>query len=119
MARVSLIEAADAPAEVKEIYEGKLTANRAIPAEGTRLPSGRPQQLPGVLCQHRAFARPQALRKRSLRISLINGCYYCTQHHIQGANAQRTTLDEMKALKDGNYSAFDERLRARCGMRKN
>jgi uncharacterized peroxidase-related enzyme len=47
-----------------------------------------------------------------LRISLINGCQYCTQHHIQGAKRAGLAADEMKALKEGNYSGFSEKEQA-------
>ena len=37
---------------------------------------------------------------------MIDGCHYCSQHHIQGAKRAGLTTDEMKALKAGNYSGF-------------
>ena len=52
MARVSLIEPADASAEVKEIYEGKL---KGKPINLQKALAHRPadsRQLPGVLCEH-------------------------------------------------------------------
>jgi AhpD family alkylhydroperoxidase len=42
-----------------------------------------------------------------LRLSLINGCHYCTQHHIQGAKRVGLTAEQMTALKEGNYLGFD------------
>jgi AhpD family alkylhydroperoxidase len=36
-----------------------------------------------------------------LRVSLINGCHYCTQHHIQGAKRVGLTPEQMKGLKEG------------------
>ena len=41
-----------------------------------------------------------------LRVSLINGCHYCTQHHIQGAKRAGLHPEQMKALKEGKYSGF-------------
>jgi uncharacterized peroxidase-related enzyme len=41
-----------------------------------------------------------------LRVSLINGCHYCTQHHIQSGKRAGLTPEQMKALKEGNYSGF-------------
>ena len=41
-----------------------------------------------------------------LRVSLINGCHYCSQHHIQGAKRAGLTAEEMKAIRDGDYSSF-------------
>jgi uncharacterized peroxidase-related enzyme len=41
-----------------------------------------------------------------LRVSLINGCRYCSQHHIQGAKRVGITPEQMKALQEGNYSGF-------------
>jgi AhpD family alkylhydroperoxidase len=43
-----------------------------------------------------------------LRVSLINGCHYCTQHHVVGAKRAGLTPEQMKALKEGNYSGFGE-----------
>ena len=36
-----------------------------------------------------------------LRVSLINGCHYCTQHHIQGAKRAGLTPEQMKTLTEG------------------
>ena len=41
-----------------------------------------------------------------LRVSLINRCHYCSQHHIQSGKRGGLTPEQMKALKEGNYSGF-------------
>ena len=112
MARVSLIEPADAPAEVKEIYEGKL---KGKPNNLQKALAYRPAALSNFPAFYVSIGRSldrKLYEAVYLRISLINGCYYCTQHHIQGAKRAGLTLDEMKALKDGNYSAFDEKTQS-------
>ena len=106
MARISLIEAAQASPEVKEIYDGKL---KGKPGSIQKALAHRPAMLGNFLGFYASVGR--ALDRRLyeavyLRISLINGCYYCTQHHIQGAKRAGLTPEQMKALKEGNYSGF-------------
>ena len=106
MARISLIEPAQASAEVKEIYEGKL---KGKPGSIQKALAHRPVMLGNFLGFYASVGR--ALDRKLyeavyLRISLINGCQYCSQHHIQGAKRVGLTPEQMKALKEGNYAGF-------------
>ena len=106
MARISLIEPAQASAEVKEIYDGKL---KGKPGSIQKALAHRPAMLGNFLGFYASVGRSLDRKLYEgvyLRISLINGCYYCTQHHIQGAKRAGLTLEQMKALKEGNYSGF-------------
>ena len=106
MARISLIEAAQASAEVKEIYDGKL---KGKPGNIQKALAHRPAMLGNFLGFYASVGRSldrKLYEAVYLRVSLINGCHYCTQHHIQGAKRAGLTPQEMKALKDGNYSGF-------------
>jgi uncharacterized peroxidase-related enzyme len=47
-----------------------------------------------------------------IRVSLINGCHYCTQHHIASSKRVGLTADDWTALKAGNYSRCSEKERA-------
>ena len=47
-----------------------------------------------------------------LRVSLINGCHYCTQHHVASSKRVGLTPDDWSALKGGDYSRFSEKEQA-------
>jgi uncharacterized peroxidase-related enzyme len=106
MARISLIEPAQASPEVKEIYDAQLKGN---PGNIQKALAHRPVMLGTFLRFYASVGRSldrKLYEAVYLRISLINGCHYCTQHHIQGAKRVGITPEQMKALKDGNYSSF-------------
>ncbi len=106
MARISLIELAQASAEVKEIYENKL---KSKPGNIQKALAHRPAMLGNFLGFYASVGRSldrKVYEAVYLRVSLINGCHYCTQHHIQGAKRAGFTPEQMKALKEGNYSGF-------------
>jgi AhpD family alkylhydroperoxidase len=106
VARISLIEPTHASPEVKEIYDGKL---KGKPGSIQKALAHRPAMLGSFLGFYATVGRSldrKLYEAVYLRISLINGCHYCTQHHIQGAKRAGLTLEQMKALKEGNYSGF-------------
>jgi len=106
MARVSLIETAQASPEVREIYDGKL---KGKPGSIQKALAHRPAMLGSFLGFYATVGRSldrKLYEAVYLRVSLINGCHYCTQHHIQGAKRAGLTPEQMKALKEGNYSGF-------------
>ena len=111
MAAISLIEPEQASPEVKEIYDGKL---KGKPGSIQMALAHRPAMLSNFLSSYASVGR--ALDRKLyeavyLRTSLLNGCHYCTQHHIQSGKRGGLTLDEMKLLKEGNYSSFAEKER--------
>ena len=106
MARISLIEPAQACPEVKEIYDGIL---KGKPGSIQKALAHHPAMLGNFLGFYTSVGRSldrKLYEAVYLRISMINGCYYCTQHHIQGAKRAGLTLEQMQALKEGNYSGF-------------
>ena len=106
MARISLIEPDQASPEVKEIYDGKL---KAKPGSIQKALAHRPAMLGNFLGFYASVGRTldrKLYEAVYLRTSLINGCHYCTQHHIQGSKRAGMTPDQMKALKGGDYSGF-------------
>jgi len=106
MARISLTEPAQASAEVKEIYDGKL---KGKPGSIQKALAHRPAMLGNFLGFYASVGRSldrKLFESVYLRVSLINGCHYCTQHHIQGAKRAGLTPEQMKALKEGSYSGF-------------
>jgi len=112
MARVSLIEPEQASPEVKEIYDGKL---KGKPGSIQKALAHRPAMLGSFLTFYVSVGRSldrMLYEAIYLRTSLINGCHYCSQHHIQGARRAGLTPDQMKALKAGDYSSFGEKEQA-------
>src|SRR4029077_2548315 len=112
MARITLIEPAQASPEVREIYDGKL---KGKPGSIQKALAHRPAMLGSFLGFYATVGRSldrKLYEAVYLRTSLVNGCHYCTQHHVQGAKRAGLTLDEMKALKEGNYSMFDEKTQS-------
>jgi uncharacterized peroxidase-related enzyme len=108
MARISLIEPGNANPEVKELYDGKL---KGKPGSIQKALAHRPQMLGNFLSFYATVGRSldrKLYEAVYLRTSLINECHYCTQHHIQGAKRAGLTTEQMKALKEGNYSGFSE-----------
>ncbi len=106
MARIALIEPERATAEVKEIYDGKL---KGKPGNIQKALAHRPAMLGNFLGFYASVGRSldrKLYEAVYLRASLINGCHYCTQHHIQGAKRAGLTTEQMRALKEGNYSGF-------------
>lgn len=106
MSRISLIEPAQASAEVKEIYDGKL---KGKPGNIQKALAHRPAMLSNFLGFYASVGRSLDRKLYEgvyLRVSLINGCHYCTQHHIQGAKRAGLTMEQMKSLKQGDYSGF-------------
>jgi AhpD family alkylhydroperoxidase len=94
MARISLIETAQASAEVKEIYDSKL---KGKPGNIQKALAHRPAMLANFLGFYPSVGRSldhKLYEAVYLRVSLINGCYYCTQHHIQGEARARSGTDE-------------------------
>jgi uncharacterized peroxidase-related enzyme len=111
MTRISLIEPEQASPEVKEIYDGKL---KGKPGSIQKALAHRPAMLGNFLSFYASVGRSldrKLYEAVYLRTSLINGCHYCTQHHIQSGKRGGLTLDEMRLLKDGNYSSFGEKER--------
>ena len=106
MARISLIEPEQASPEVKEIYDSKL---KGKPGSIQKALAHRPAMLATFLSFYANVGRSLERKLYEavyLRTSLINGCRYCTQHHIVGAKRAGITLEQMKALKAGDYSGF-------------
>jgi uncharacterized peroxidase-related enzyme len=106
MARVTLIEPANASPEVKEIYETKL---KGKPISLQKALAHRPTMLSNFPAFYASVGRSldrKLYESLYLRISLINGCRYCSQHHIQGAKRAGLSPEQMKALNAGDYSGF-------------
>jgi len=47
-----------------------------------------------------------------IRVSMINGCRYCLQHHLVSSKRVGLTPEDWSALKQANYSRFSEKEKA-------
>jgi uncharacterized peroxidase-related enzyme len=106
MARLPYVEMNDAPPEVREIYE---TALRGKPGSVQKLLAHRPEVLRTFLAFYGTVGRTLDRRLYEMvyiRISSINQCHYCLQHHLASSKRVGLTPTEWLALKNGDNSSF-------------
>src|ERR1017187_9113529 len=111
MARIALIENETASPEVKEIYEQKL---RGKPGNVQKALAHRPEMLKNFLSFYATGGRSLDRKLYELiyiRVSLINGCHYCTQHHVSASKRVGLNGDDWTALKAGDFSRYSEKER--------
>jgi uncharacterized peroxidase-related enzyme len=111
MARIALIQAEQASTEVKEIYEKVL---RGKPGNVQKALAHRPEMLKNFLGFYASVGRSLERKLYELiyiRVSIINGCRYCLQHHLASSKRMGITPEDWAALKAGNYSSFTEKER--------
>ncbi|MGB8583178.1 MAG: carboxymuconolactone decarboxylase family protein [Candidatus Sulfotelmatobacter sp.] len=112
MARINLIAPESAPTEVREIYDSTL---RGKPGNVQKALAHRPEMLKTFLSFYASVGRSLDRKLYELiylRISLINGCRYCTQHHVASSKRVGLTPEDWTALKAGNYSRYGDKERA-------
>jgi uncharacterized peroxidase-related enzyme len=111
MARISLISAESANAEVKEIYEKTL---RGKPGNAQKALAHRPEMLKNFLSFYPSVGRSLDRKLYELiylRVSFINQCHYCEQHHVASSKRVGLTAEDWSALKAGDYSRCSEKER--------
>src|SRR5438270_2930145 len=111
MARISLIGPDTEVAEVKEIYEKTL---RGKPGNAQKALAHRPEMLKNFLGFYGSVGKSlerQLYELIYLRVSLINGCRYCTQHHVSSSKRVGLTPEDWAALKAGDYSRINDKAR--------
>src|SRR5438309_11623435 len=99
MARIQLVGIESANPEVKEIYEKTL---RGKPGNVQKALAHRPEMLKNFLSFYVSVGRSLERKLYELiyvRVSLINGCRYCTQHHVASSKRVGLTADDWTALK--------------------
>jgi uncharacterized peroxidase-related enzyme len=112
MARINLIQPDAAGAEVKEIYEKTL---RGKPGNAQKALAHRPEMLKNFLGFYASVGRSLDRKLYELiyiRVSLINGCHYCTQHHLASSKRVGLTSEDWAALQRGDYSRYSEKEKA-------
>jgi uncharacterized peroxidase-related enzyme len=112
MARISLIAPESASPEVREIYEVTL---RGKPGNVQKALAHRPEMLKNFLSFYASVGRSLDRKLYELiylRVSFINECRYCTQHHVASSKRVGLTAEDWEALKAGNYSHRSAKERA-------
>ena len=112
MARISLIAPETAAPEVKEIYEKTL---RGKPGNVQKALAHRPEMLKNFLSFYASVGRSLDRKLYELiyiRVSLINDCRYCTQHHVASSKRVALTPDDWTVLRTGDYSRYSDREKA-------
>ena len=111
MARIALIGPESASGEVREVYEKVL---RGKPGNAQKVLAHRPDMLKNFLPFYASVGRSLDRKLYELiylRVSLINGCHYCTQHHVASSKRVGLTVDDWSALKAGDYSRYSDKER--------
>ena len=112
MARIDLVAPEAASPEVKEIYEKVL---RGRPGNVQKALAHRPEVLKNFLSFYASVGRSlqrQLYELIYIRVSLINGCRYCTQHHLASSKRAGLTAEDWASLRAGDYSRFSENEQA-------
>jgi len=112
MARIALIAPETASPEVKEIYEKML---RGKPGNAQKALAHRPEMLKNFLGFYASVGRSLDRKLYELiyiRVSLINGCHYCTQHHVASSKRVGLTAEDWAALGAGDYSRYSPKENA-------
>jgi len=112
MARIALVSPETASLEVTEIYEKTL---RGKPGNAQKALAHRPEMLKNFLSFYGSVGRSLDRKLYELvylRVSMINGCYYCSQHHVSFSKRVGLKPEDWSALRDGDYSRFSEKERS-------
>lgn len=112
MSRIALIEADQATPEVKEIYEKAL---KGKPGNVQKALAHRPDMLKNFLPFYASVGRSLDRKLYELiyiRVSMINHCRYCLQHHLASSKRAGLTPDDWAALKNADYSRFTDKEQA-------
>jgi uncharacterized peroxidase-related enzyme len=106
MARVSYVEPQEASPEVHEIYDKAL---RGKPGSVHKIVAHRPEVLKNFLPFYASVGRSLERRLYEvvyIRVSMINGCRYCLQHHLAASKRVGVTPEEWGSLNSGDYTGF-------------
>jgi uncharacterized peroxidase-related enzyme len=111
MARISLIAPEAASPEVRALYD---TTLRGKPGNVQKALAHRPEMLKNFLSFYASVGRSLDRKLYELvylRVSFINGCRYCTQHHVASSKRVGLASEDWTALDAGDYSRYGEKER--------
>ena len=108
MARISYVEPQFASPEVQQVYEHRL---RGKPGSFHKALAHNPHALTPFLSLYAAMGASldrKLWEMIYLRVSFINGCNYCSQHHIASSKKVGLGPADWKAMKEGRISGYSE-----------
>jgi uncharacterized peroxidase-related enzyme len=108
VARVSYVEPNSASREVQQIYEHRL---RGKPANVHKAMAHNPQALVPFLAFYQAVGKSLDRRLWELvylRISFLNGCEYCAQHHVTSSKKVGLGPEDWQVLQNGELERFSD-----------
>ena len=106
MARISYIQPEAASPEVKDIYEKVL---KGKPGNVQKALAHRVDALKTFLPFYASVGRSLDRRLYEMiyiRVSWINGCNYCLQHHLASSKRAGLSADDWQALKEADIARF-------------
>lgn len=118
MARIRYVEPTQAQPEVQEIYEKTL---KGKPNSTQKALAHRPEMLKNFLAFYASVGRTldsnSTVSRRLyelvyIRVSMINQCHYCMQHHLSSSQRAGLTPEDWKALKNPAASSFTDKEKA-------
>ena len=112
MARVHLVQPQNASVEVQNIYEHRL---RGMPVNIHKAMANVPHSLTPFIAMYAAVGRtwpPRMYELIYLRVSMLNHCEYCTQHHRASSKRAGVTAEELEALANPEDSALSDAEKA-------
>lgn len=108
MARISYVEPQNASPEVQQIYEHRL---RGKPGSVQKAMAHNPHALTPFLSFYAATGASLDRKLWELvylRVSFINACNYCSQHHMASSKKVGLGPEDWKAMKAGDLSRYGE-----------
>lgn len=117
MARVSLIQPAEAEGAAKRVMEG-LQKQYGVVIDPVKAMAHKPELLRSVLSLTAVADGPGEVdtgfkEVLNIRASVLNGCGFCTQMHSNMARAHKVPDAKVEGAKEGSASAaFDEKEKA-------
>jgi uncharacterized peroxidase-related enzyme len=108
MPRIELVEPQTARPEVQQIYEHRLGGK---PSNLHKAMAHNPQALTPFLAFYAAAGKSLDRRLWELvylRVSFINECSYCSQHHLASSRRVGLSPEEWKALNKGEIERFSD-----------
>ena len=108
MPRISYVEPQNASTEVQQIYEHRLGGK---PGSVHKIMAHQPKALTAFLAFYATAGRSLDRKLYELvyiRVSMLNQCHYCLQHHLASSKRVGVTPEDWHALKSGEYTRFTD-----------
>ena len=109
MARIALVEPQNAPSEVKQLYDSVF---KGKPGNVQKAMALRPEILKTFLPFYSSVGRGldhKLYEMIYIRVSMVNHCNYCLQHHLGSSKRAGLTAEDWKALQQPASSNLPEK----------